>query len=175
MNIAATIPVLETARLCLRGHRAEDLADCVTLWGDPAVTRHIGGAPSSEEEVWARILRYAGLWSLLGFGYWRIEEKASGRFVGEVGFADFRRRVEPSFAGAPEVGWALLPAAQGKGFAAEAVAAALAWGDAQLGAVRTVCMIKPENLVSIRLATKFGYREFARTRYKDHPTILYQR
>src|SRR5215469_12995657 len=83
----STIPVLETERLRLRRHRVEDLADCLSLWGDPDVTRFIGGTPASEEEVWARILRYAGLWSLLGFGYWRIEEKASRGFVGEVGFA----------------------------------------------------------------------------------------
>jgi RimJ/RimL family protein N-acetyltransferase len=172
---ASTIPVIETERLRLRGHRPEDLADSLALWGDPQVTRFIGGVPSTEEEVWARLLRYAGLWSLLGFGYWRIEEKASQRFVGEAGFADFKRALEPSFGGAPEIGWALLPAAQGKGFAGEAVDAVLAWGDARLGAPRTVCMIQPANLPSIRLAQKRGYQEFARTRYKDRPTILYQR
>ena len=37
-----------------------------------------------------------GLWSLLGFGYWAIEEKAAGGFVGELGFADFKRDIEPS-------------------------------------------------------------------------------
>jgi RimJ/RimL family protein N-acetyltransferase len=85
------IPVVETERLVLRGHRRDDLADCVGMWGDPEVTRHIGGRPSTDEEVWARLLRYLGHWQVMGFGYWIVHERASGRFVGEVGFADSDR------------------------------------------------------------------------------------
>src|SRR5262245_45329356 len=43
------VPVLDTERLTLTGHRVEDLDDCVALWSDPQVTRHIGGKPSSRE------------------------------------------------------------------------------------------------------------------------------
>ena len=57
---------------------------------DAAVVRHIGGRPFPAEETWAKMLRYAGLWPLLGFGYWAIEEKASGRYTGDVGFAQSR-------------------------------------------------------------------------------------
>src|SRR5262245_47469463 len=131
------IPTIETARLRLRGHRVEDLGDCAAMWGDAAVVRHISGRPSSTEDSWERILRYAGLWALLGYGYWAVEEKASGRFVGDVGFADFKRAVQPSFAGAPEIGWVLATWAHGRGFATEAVRAAVAWGDRHFGAMRT--------------------------------------
>jgi RimJ/RimL family protein N-acetyltransferase len=174
-DTAGAVPVIETERLRLRGHRLDDFADCLAMWGDPAVTRHIGGKPFPAEEVWAKILRYAGHWALLGFGYWVIEETASGRFVGEVGFADFKRRIEPSFGGAPEIGWALAPWAHGTGRATEAVGAARAWGEAHFGEVPTVCLISPDNAASIRVAAKCGYREFARTTYKDRPTILFQR
>jgi RimJ/RimL family protein N-acetyltransferase len=174
-DTAAAIAVIETARLRLRGHQVDDFADCLAMWGDPSVARHIGGKPFQAEEVWAKILRYAGHWSLLGFGYWVIEEKASGRFVGEAGFADFKRTIEPSFDGAPEIGWALAAWAHGAGFATEAVGAAIAWGEAHFGAVRSVCLINPDNAASIRVAAKNGYREFARTEYKDRPTILFQR
>ena len=85
--IGATIPAVDTARLTLRGHRIEDFDECAAMWGDPEVTRHIGGRPFTEEEVWTRLLRYVGHWSLLGFGYWVIREKATHRFVGEAGFA----------------------------------------------------------------------------------------
>src|SRR4029077_6257721 len=64
------VPVIETERLKMRGHRLADLNDCAAMWADPIVTRHIGGRPFSEEETWARFLRYAGHWSLMGFGYW---------------------------------------------------------------------------------------------------------
>ena len=88
------------------------------MWADPTVVRHIGGKPSSLEESWSRLLRYGGLWSLLGYGYWLVEERGSGAFVGEVGFADFRRELEPGFAGAPEAGWVLTAAARGRGLPA---------------------------------------------------------
>jgi len=55
------------------------------MWGDPIVTRHIGGKPFSAEEVLGEAPALRRHWSLMGFGYWVIEEKSSGRFVGEVG------------------------------------------------------------------------------------------
>jgi RimJ/RimL family protein N-acetyltransferase len=173
--MTAEVPTIETARLRLRGHRVEDFGDCAAMWGDAAVVRHIGGRPFSTEETWAKILRYAGLWALLGFGYWAIEEKGSRRFVGEVGLADFKREIEPSFAGAPEIGWALASWAHGAGFATEAVGAAVAWGDGHSAGARTVCLIDPDNLASIRVAEKCGYRDYARTTYRGQPTILFRR
>lgn len=178
-GLAAPIPALDTARLTLRGHTLADFDACAAMWADPAVTRYIGGRPSTEEEVWARVLRYAGLWALLGFGYWVVRERGAGRFVGEVGFADFRRDLTPSLDGAPEVGWALATWAHGRGFATEAVRAALAWGDAHLlhggAAGRTVCLIHPEHVASIRVAEKCGYREAARTTYQGGATLIFER
>ena len=170
-----TIPVIETDRLILRGHRADDFTDSLALWTDPEVTRFIGGRPSTQEEVWSRLLRYVGHWSLLGFGYWVISEKETDRFVGEVGFANFRRVIEPSLDDIPEIGCALAPHSHGKGYATEAARAAIAWGDAHFGYVRTACIIAPENGPSIRVAEKCGYREFQRTTYKDQPTIMFVR
>lgn len=169
------VPVLESERLRLRGHRIEDFDDCLAMWSDPEVTRFIGGKPLSGEEVWARLLRYAGHWAVLGFGYWLVEDKASGLFVGEVGFADFKRQIAPSFEGIPEIGWALIPWAHGKGFATEALRAAVAWGDGHFGAITTGCLINPDNVASIRVAQKGGYKEFCRTFYKEHPAIIYRR
>lgn len=173
--LALAVPALDTERLTLRGHTLADFEACAAMWADPLVTRHIGGRPSSEEEVWARVLRYAGLWALLGFGYWVVRERATGRFVGEVGLADFRRDLTPALGDAPEVGWALAPWAHGRGFATEAVRAALAWGDAHLGPSRTACLITPENVASIRVAAKCGYRETARATYKGVGTLIFER
>jgi RimJ/RimL family protein N-acetyltransferase len=168
-------PVLETARLMLRPHRLDDFEDAVAMWGDSDVTRFIGGKPATREEVWARLLRYAGHWALLGYGYWVIRETATARFVGEIGFADFHRDIAPPFEGAPEAGWALARWAHGQGFAVEALSAILAWADGHFGAARTVCMIEPANGPSLRLAQKAGYLEYARTSYKGAPTILFER
>jgi RimJ/RimL family protein N-acetyltransferase len=123
------VPILETERLKLRGHRLEDFSDCAAMWADAAVTRFIGGKPLSEEEAWTKFLRYAGHWALLGFGYWVAEEKATGKFVGEIGFADYKREIEPSLKGTPEIGWVLASAFHGRGYATEAVRAVVEWGD----------------------------------------------
>jgi RimJ/RimL family protein N-acetyltransferase len=175
MPLTVAVPELTTERLVLRGHRLEDFDDSCAMWGDAEVCRFIGGQPSTAEEVWSRLLRYAGHWAMLGFGYWVIEDRASGRFAGEAGFFDLNRAVDPPFNGAPEIGWALAPWAQGRGMASEAIAAVTAWGDAQFGSARTVCMIAPANTPSVRVADKAGYREYARATYKGSPTVLYER
>jgi RimJ/RimL family protein N-acetyltransferase len=172
------VPVVETKRLKLRGHRLADFAACAAMWADPVVTRHFG-KPFTEEEAWTRFLRYAGHWNLLGFGYWAVEEKATGSFAGEIGFANFKRDIQSSLKHLPEIGWILASQCHGKGYATEAVRAALAWGDRyfdrNFGASRTTCIIHPDNLPSIRVAEKCGYREVQRTTYKQHPTIVFVR
>jgi RimJ/RimL family protein N-acetyltransferase len=170
-----TTPTLTTARLTMRAHQLADFADSAAMWGDPIVTRHIGGRPFSPEEVWTRLLRHAGHWALLGFGYWVVLETQSGKFVGEVGFADLHRALEPAIHGLPELGWVLAPWAHGRGLATEAVQAALAWGAGALLAGRTVCIIDPDNRASLRVADKTGFRRVTETTYHGHPTVLLER
>ena len=172
---AGVCPVLTTPRLTLGPHRVEDYGDSLALWADPEVVRHIGGSPSSAQDTWARQLRYAGLWPLVGYGYWQVRETATGRFAGEVGFAEFRRDLTPSLVGFPEAGWVLSPWAQGKGIAREATEAIFAWADRVLGAERTVCMIAPENAPSLALAARLGFKVFAESLYRGDPTVLLER
>jgi RimJ/RimL family protein N-acetyltransferase len=172
---AIEVPVLETERLRLRGHRVEDSTDCAAMWAEPVVVRHTVGKPLTEEESWRRLLSFVGHWAMMGSGYWVVEEKVMGKFVGEVGFADYKREIEPSLKGVPEIGWVLASWAHGKGYATEAVRAAVAWGDAHFSGGRTACIIAPENAASMRVAEKCGYRELARTTYKGKPTVMFVR
>lgn len=170
-----TVPRIETERLVLRGHRLDDYETVAAMWADPMVTRFIGGRASTREESWARLMRYVGHWALLGYGYWAVEAKAHGRYIGDVGFADLKRDILPSLDGMPESGWAFAPEAHGQGIATEAVKAALAWGDRHFGGKTTTCIIGPENVASIRVAEKCGYREFCRGDFKGSPTIQFRR
>ncbi|CAN5308922.1 GNAT family N-acetyltransferase [soil metagenome] len=168
------VPVLETPRLMLRAHGVDDFPALLAMWSDEAVTRHISGKPMRPDECWTRLLRYRGLWPLLGYGYWAVEEKASGLFAGDVGFADFHRMMEPSIHGTPEMGWALDPRFHGKGYALEAAEAALRWFDAEV-MVRSVCIIDPGNSASQKLAAKNGFRETCRTILNNTEVILFER
>src|SRR5215831_17785944 len=166
------VPILVTERLLLRGHRENDLDDCAAMWADPVVTRYIGGTPLSREEVWSRILRYVGHWTLLGYGFWAVEERDGGAFIGELGFADFRRDLSSAVMGLPEAGWVLATRHHGLGYATEAVRAIVAWGERHFGSPRSFCMIDPGNVASVRVATKCGYREVERAVYKGQPSLV---
>ncbi len=167
------VPVLETERLILRGHTIDDHAACSALWGHPEVTRHIGGRPSTPEEVWSRILRYVGHWQMLGFGYFAVVERESGKLIGEVGLADFRRDIVPKL-DVPEAGWVFHPDWHGKGLAREAVSALLDWADKrEMG--RLVCLIDPGNAASIGLAQRLGFTETARADYHGNQSLVLHR
>jgi RimJ/RimL family protein N-acetyltransferase len=175
MPEALAIPELHTDRLLLRGHRLEDFPHTFALWSDLEVTKFISGRAFTREEIWARFLRYRGHWSFLGYGYWAIFEKTTGAFVGEAGIGDFHRDLTPSLDGTPELGWVLASEHHGKGYATQAVRTIAAWGDAHFGAVRTACIIAPENIASLRVAEKNGFREFTRTTFHGKPAILFER
>lgn len=152
------VPELLTPRLRLRGHRAEDHGPATEIWGDPRGVQHITGTPLGAHEVWIRMLRYAGLWDFLGYGYWAVEERASGDYIGQMGFADFRRGIKGLGEHGPEAGWVLHPGWAGRGLTTEGMAAACAWLDAEVGSAESFCIIGPENTASIRVAEKLGYR-----------------
>ncbi len=169
------IPTLETSRLILRGHTREDFPAYAAMWADPVVTRFLGGAPHSEEDAWARYMRIAGHWAFLGFGFWCIVEKSSGLRIGEAGILDVKRAIEPSFHGTPEIGWALLPSAHGKGYATEAVRAILAWARNASGASGWCASSIRRTARRCAWAARCGFREYARTTYKGDPTIILER
>lgn len=169
------IPVIETERLVLRAHRAEDAPHSHALWADETTRRYIGGATATPTDAWLRMLRYPGLWAILGYGYWAVVERDGGRFVGECGFADFHREMTPSIRGIPELGYAFVPAVHGRGYAGEAVRAAQGWIDSALGRPRCAAIINPENTASIRVAERAGYTVWQATEFAGKPVILYER
>lgn len=169
------IPVLETPRLRLRGHRATDLESAMVLWKSPEVYRFITGEPLNRQEVWLRLLRYAGLWDFLGYGYWAVEERDSGAYVGQMGFADFQRGLVGFDGRYPEAGWVIDPAHAGKGYATEGMLAACQWLDASGAHQRSFCMIGQDNARSIRVADKLGYRFGLDANFGDDVVAVYTR
>ncbi|HEX8126365.1 MAG TPA: GNAT family N-acetyltransferase [Allosphingosinicella sp.] len=167
-------PVIEAPRLRLRPYHAGDLEPQWASMSDPAVVRFLGGVPQSREETWRKILGSPGLWALLGYGYWVAERLEDGAYLGQIGFADFKRDMAPSIEGIPEMGWIMAPHAQGKGYATEAVLAALAWADDTLGG-EFVAIISHDNAASIRIAEKGGFGLREQAVYRGEPILLFRR
>ncbi len=169
------IPTLETQRLRLRAHVPEDLEGSVAMWGHPEVTKYIGGRPFTREEVWARLLRYAGHWVWMGFGFWAIEIAGTGQFIGEIGLAEYKRDMLPPLEETSEAGWALIPEAHGLGYATEALRAVVEWNDSQLKHPKIGCVIHPDNAASIKVAQKCGFAEVRRAIYRGQIKAVYVR
>ena len=175
MTLSPIAPTLETPRLRLRGFRASDLDAQWASMTDPEVVRFLGGVPQSREETWRKVLASPGLWALIGYGYWVAERREDGAYLGQIGFADFKREMTPSIEGIPEMGWIMARQAQGQGYATEAVLAALAWADGALGAREIAAIISHDNAASIRIAEKGGFSEREEAVYKGEPILLFRR
>ncbi|MBV8688426.1 MAG: GNAT family N-acetyltransferase [Alphaproteobacteria bacterium] len=168
-------PTLETERLRLRAYSAGDLDAQAAAMADPGVVTHLGGKPFSREETWRKMLAAPGLWALLGYGYWLVERKADGLYLGQIGFADFKRDMRPSIEGLPEMGWIFAPHAHGQGYAAEAGRRALAWADEALAGREIPAIISHANAPSIRVAERIGFASREEALYKGEPILLFRR
>ncbi|UWR40661.1 GNAT family N-acetyltransferase [Phaeobacter inhibens] len=170
-----TGPTLTTDRLLLRPHQLDDFEALFALWMDPVVVRHTIGRPASREETWTRLLRYIGHWQALGFGYWAVTLREDGRYIGAAGFADYHRDIDPPIGAVPEAGWALMPAAHGKGLATEAVDRMHQWAAEATRWDRTCCLLDPENAASVKVAKKLGYQPSHDALYREEPTLVMTR
>ena len=104
----------------------------------------------SRNGAWHRLAAFAGHWSLRGYGYWALEERSTGQFVGYAGLWF------PEGWPEPEVGWGLLKSAHGKGFATEASLRARAYGYSDMGFKTLISFIDLRNLASRAVAERMG-------------------
>ncbi|MFN0059735.1 MAG: GNAT family N-acetyltransferase [Planctomycetota bacterium] len=135
--------ILETDRLLLREFEAGDVAAFYLLGSDPAVIRYTcdpGGGFASVEDA-AEVLRSHTLadYREHGFGRWACVHKASGAIIG---FAGLKRLPELREV---DIGYRLLPAHWGSGFATEAGRAILEYAFGRLGLRRVIALVMPEN------------------------------
>lgn len=166
---------IETERLTLRPYTLADYQPYLAMCTDPVVTQFLGGQAFSAEDAWNRVLRYAGHWSLLGYGMFAVFDTSIGDYIGETGLADFRRGLGESFDAFGEASWTFSSRVHGLGFAFEAAEAAHRWYTNRMLKCRTVCLIYGENISSLKLAGRLGYTQLDERVYRDQPMILLQR
>ena len=174
MSRPSVAPRIETERLVLRGYERSDFEAFCATRAKPEVMRHISPDPMTRSQLWEKFLRNPAMWPLLGYGGWAIERREDGRLIGEVAFADFMRAPEVGLPDLPEMGWIFDSDVHGKGFAGEALGAALCWGDAHIGSA-FCCIISPENAPSIRLAERQGFLAQRESEHLGKPVILFER
>ena len=104
------------ARVHLEPWGPDDLPLVQQLMGDPAMTEFLGG-PESPEKLADRQRRYAEP----GSGMFKIVDDETGAAIGSVGFWEREWQGETVY----ETGWAVIPAFQRRGIAAEATRQAL--------------------------------------------------
>lgn len=148
--IGVTIPRVETERLILREWKHEDLEPYAQFVGDEKAMRFLGGETRDRAGAWREMAGIIGHWALRGYGFWAVEEKSTGAFVGRVGIW------EPEGWPQAEVGWSIMPNHWRKGFATEAGRASAQWAFDTLGFDDIVSLIAPGNEASVGVAKKLG-------------------
>ena len=146
-----TGPTLETDRLILRLPQAGDFDRYAELNADADATRYIGGV-LGRAAAWRKFLVMPGAWAIQGFGMFAVIDKASGRWIGQLG------PWQPEGWPGTEIGWAFHPDAWGRGLATEAGEAALDYAFDVLGWAEVIHSIHRDNAASQALAQRLGSR-----------------
>lgn len=149
-------PVIGTPRLLLRrfdGIRADEPGFMLQLLNEPSFLRHIGDRGVRTLEAARDYIAMGPLQSYQrhGFGMHMVELAATGQSVGVCGL------VKRDFLPEPDLGYALLPAYCGNGYAAEAAGAVLADARESLRLHRILAITDPDNTASIALLLKLGF------------------
>ena len=154
---------IETERLSLRLPTLDDVEHAGELVGDPEVMRFLGGSVVPRRDWGAVVDVWLRRWQANGMGPFVVERRDDGRFVGRTGIMvwDTRTWTHATFATAGsfaqrELGWALVRAAWGNGYATEAAAAVRDWAVGERGVADLVSVIDPENRRSQRVAARLG-------------------
>jgi RimJ/RimL family protein N-acetyltransferase len=143
-------PVLHTERLVLRPPRLADFAHFAAFYASERSRWEDG--PLSREQAWRVWASDVALWPLKGFGPFGVDDRVSGAYLGEVGI------YQPEGYPEPELGWFVVPEAEGRGIAFEAARAVMRWAKGERGYQRLVNYIDPGNERSIALALRLGGR-----------------
>jgi len=162
-------PLIETKRLILRGPLARDFEPARDFMRDPLRTRYVGGPVEDDFSAWRVFMAVAGHWMWRGYGFWTVEDRASGRPAGRVGmiyhFPDWPE---------PELGWHVFERFEGKGIAFEAAMAVREHCARIMGLDRPISQIHPDNARSRALAERMGAEVEREAEMHGDPVLIYR-
>ncbi|GAA2592556.1 GNAT family N-acetyltransferase [Streptomyces tubercidicus] len=143
---------LRTERLLLREWRESDLGPWAAMNADPEVRAHFPEVLTPERSA-ASVARFQADLAHRGWGWWALEVRATGEFIGMTGLDPVD--AEMPFTGV-EAGWRLARSSWGHGYATEAGEAALAFGFSTLALPEILAVTTATNLPSQAVMRRLG-------------------
>ena len=146
--------IIETERTILREVTETDAAFILDLLNQPSFIKYIGdrnvrSVKQAREYIESR---FTGSYKQFGFGMWAIELKENKTPIGICGFV--RRETLPD----ADIGFALLPQFERRGYAFETAAATMRYGREELNFKRTLAITSQNNEASVRLLEKLDFK-----------------
>jgi RimJ/RimL family protein N-acetyltransferase len=167
---APRIPLaLESARLLLRMPAEGDWRPLHAYYGDADSVRHTVGTPLTEAQTWRTLAGVVGHWAWRGYGPYTMLNMDDRSVLGVPGLWYPNDRPEP------EIKWALVPAARGRGLAAEAARAVRQMAREHLPGVRLISLIADGNEPSVRVAEAAGARLEREIEWRGSRAFIYRR
>jgi ribosomal-protein-alanine N-acetyltransferase len=151
----------------LRRWLPQDLAPFAQLNADPEVMRFFP-QPLTVTEVEALITRIETHFDRHGFGFWAVELRTTGDFIGciELNIPTFDAPFTPTV----EIGWRLARRFWGQGYATEGAIAALGFGFDVLNLWEIVAFTAQINQRSIAVMERIGMHRNPEDDF-DHPAL----
>ena len=166
--------ILETDRLRLRWFTGSDTdADFLrALLNDPGWLANIGERnvrTRRQARAWIET-RHTAVYGRLGFGFWAVERKSDGALMGMCGLIKRDTLMEV------DVGYALMPAFRGQGYAHEAAAACVRYAQEVLGLPEVWGITGPDNAPSAGVLQRIGLKDAGITRLvgNDYDTWVFK-
>ncbi len=144
----------QTARLTLRELESSDAPFIQQLLTEPGFLQYIGDRGVRDLPSARRYIEHGprASYAAHGFGLWLFERRDTATPIGICGL--LKRDTLDDV----DIGYALLAAHGGSGFALEAAQATLAWARDVRGLQRVVAIVMPDNARSIQLLERLGMR-----------------
>ena len=172
MDAPVNLPTLRTARLTLTPATEADLDPLCALVWQPKVRRYLcDDLVFPREQLAGFLARSVANWAH-GLGHWTIARDGA-----RLGFVELKyapAEIAPELAGQVEPSIALAPEHWGKGYAAEALRAAITHAFTTLRLARLVAKVDEPNEDSHRLMTRVGFRRTGRAPGPAWPLVLYR-
>lgn len=150
--------VCESERVFLRPYTQADFAALHRILSDKKTMVAWGnGFSKKENEEWLE--KQLAYYQQYGFGIWAIMEKQSGKIIGNAGLNHTEISLKGKTQKIVEIGYLLHRDFWGKGYGSEAARMCAKYGFETLGLEEVYCLIKEDNLSSLKVAKKLSMQK----------------